>query len=129
MDSYKQHFYNRNPAARKVADSSAAAGMSPRTHNIYNSATATSCVMKRRRSVCLTGPAARLRGRARLSRSLKIQASAFHLTGKGALFMEGIFDQTINYHVEHRTPTVSNVGGVCCDMVNLLPAITLDRHS
>lgn len=31
MDSYKQHFYNRNPAARKV-DDLAAAGMSTHTH-------------------------------------------------------------------------------------------------
>lgn len=48
MDSYKQHFYNRNPPARKVEDSSAVT--SPRTSAIYNSAT---CAMKLRRSVCL----------------------------------------------------------------------------
>lgn len=119
MDSYKQHFYNRNPAARKVEDSLAAATMPRRTHTSYKSALATSHMMK----LCLTGLGSHPRGHAavcvRLSGSLKIQASAFHLSGKGALFMVGIFDQTINYLVRgdwtqqrRSRSTVSNVGSL-----------------
>lgn len=97
MDSYKQHFYNRNPPARKVEDSSAV--MSPRTRTIYNSDETPSV----RPSVWagLTSERASSGVHARLSGgSLKIQASGFHLSGKGALFMEGIFDQAINDQVQ-----------------------------
>lgn len=67
MDSYKQHFYNRNPAASKVKNPSSTERPQGGT---------------KRRLDDWVGPA-----RACLSGSLNIQVSAFHLSEKSALFI------------------------------------------